>query len=96
MREGAIEWLDLKGGVGGGWGQALRLTELDGDGMLAQTRLGSKKIEQCTIEEDKTKMNKELIYFDAWVEMEVLRRRVIRWARVWSCSCICKTRSILI
>ena len=54
----------------GRWGQALRLTELGGDGMLAQTRLGSTKIEQCTIEEDKTKMNKELIYFNACFDID--------------------------
>ena len=57
-------------GWGGRWGQALRLTELGGDGMLAQTRLGSTKIEQCTIEEDKTKMNKELIYFNACFDID--------------------------
>ena len=64
-------------GWGGRGGQALRLTELGGDGMLAQTRLGSTKIEQCNIEEDKTKMNKELIYFNAMLAL--ISTDVFKW-----------------
>ena len=41
-------------GWGGRWGQALRLTELGGDGMLAETRLGSKK-KQNNVPSRKTK-----------------------------------------